>query len=322
MSSRRTLTGGKRKLRLDRRYSFDHHRCGWQWVEDGIADALVSESAPTRFVGALECELGRSGKPIAGPWIGISHHAAEAPQILESAYSPVRVSLNRFRDLLMAGLGGCLGIYCLSEYMRRHLRDMLDGSDVPVERLLHPTPLDVPQFSWDRFQRLRRPKIIQLGHWFRRFHVIYDLPVTRYEKVWLPGRRLETKALQLLIANRGAKNGEVSTPGRVDNDEYDALLSENIAVLPLYDASASNSLLECIARATPVLVDPLPAIQEYLGADYPLYFHTLEDAARKCEDDGALLAAHEYLLQLPKRQFTRDNFLRRLEASKIYQDLP
>ena len=42
-------------------------------------------------------------------------------------------------------------------------------------------------------------------------------------------------------------------------------------ILSLVDASANNAVIDCIARATPLLVNPHPAVIEYFGADYPTY---------------------------------------------------
>jgi len=36
-------------------------------------------------------------------------------------------------------------------------------------------------------------------------------------------------------------------------------------------------------------------VVEYLGVDYPLYFLTLEEAARKALDMGLIRDAHQYL---------------------------
>jgi hypothetical protein len=109
----------------------------------------------------------------------------------------------------------------------------------------------------------------------------------------------------------------------LDNDQYDELLSKNLVFLHLYDSSANNALIECIARATPVLVNPLPAVVEYLGPDYPLYFQTLAEAAGKAEDENLVLAAHQYLREESLREnLTGAYFLRSLVGSEIYRQLP
>ena len=44
----------------------------------------------------------------------------------------------------------------------------------------------------------------------------------------------------------------------------------------MYTCSASNSIIESIARATPILVNPIPPAIEYLGPEYPFYFRSIE----------------------------------------------
>lgn len=60
----------------------------------------------------------------------------------------------------------------------------------------------------------------------------------------------------------------------LDNDKYDILLSENIVFINLVDASAVNTVIECIVRATPIIVNKHPAVVELLGKNYPLYFNS------------------------------------------------
>jgi polysaccharide pyruvyl transferase WcaK-like protein len=58
----------------------------------------------------------------------------------------------------------------------------------------------------------------------------------------------------------------------ITNEEYDELLSNNIVFIHLIDASTVNTILECIARNTPIIVNNHPAVIELLGKDYPLYY--------------------------------------------------
>ena len=57
--------------------------------------------------------------------------------------------------------------------------------------------------------------------------------------------------------------------GRVTAHRYDCLLPENVMAIELFDASANNVVVECIARNTPIIVNRHPAVVEYLTADYP-----------------------------------------------------
>ena len=60
--------------------------------------------------------------------------------------------------------------------------------------------------------------------------------------------------------------------GKLNNIEYDKILSNNIVFINLVDASAVNTLIEMIARNTPILINNHPAVVELLGEKYPLYF--------------------------------------------------
>ena len=83
---------------------------------------------------------------------------------------------------------------------------------------------------------------------------------------------------------------------------------------------ANNAIIECIARNTPVLVNRLPAVEEYLGKEYPLYFETLEEVA-EAEDMDLLRETHEYLLRMPKQWLSGSYFRRSLMESDLYRSL-
>lgn len=104
-----------------------------------------------------------------------------------------------------------------------------------------------------------------------------------------------------------------------DNMDYDLLLSRNVVFLPLIDAAAVNTLIECIARATPVLVTPVPAVLELLGPHYPLYLDlSTEDISTLSYAN--IIAAHTYLRQLNVTQMlSGENFLQSIKDGEIYQ---
>jgi hypothetical protein len=63
---------------------------------------------------------------------------------------------------------------------------------------------------------------------------------------------------------------------QVDNSTYDQIVTTSVVFLDLIDCSASNTILECIARRTPILVRRLEPIIEYLGDNYPLYYTQID----------------------------------------------
>ncbi|MFQ5439716.1 MAG: hypothetical protein ACE5DK_12910, partial [Paracoccaceae bacterium] len=71
-----------------------------------------------------------------------------------------------------------------------------------------------------------------------------------------------------------------------------------------------------------ILVNPLPAIIEYIGPDYPFYAEDVAQADRLLADKGAVRAAHHYLEErTPKAGIGYDDFLRNVGGSQFYQEL-
>jgi len=97
--------------------------------------------------------------------------------------------------------------------------------------------------------------------------------------------------------------------GMLDNNSYDELLSNNIVFIHLVDASAINTVLECILRNTPIIVNKIPAVVEMLGEEYPLYFEKLYEVSNILEDTERIKKAHKYIFSLNKTKFSLDSFL-------------
>jgi hypothetical protein len=95
----------------------------------------------------------------------------------------------------------------------------------------------------------------------------------------------------------------------LDNDEYDILLSQNIVYINLVDASAINTLIECIVRNTPILINKIPAVVELLGNDYPLYYENNNDVNRILSDATNIKKAYYYIKNIPKTDFYIETFV-------------
>ena len=108
---------------------------------------------------------------------------------------------------------------------------------------------------------------------------------------------------------------------QVSNNSYDDYLSKNIVFLDVYDMSASNLIVECIVRNTPILVKKHSAVIEYLGVDYPFYFETLEEASEKLKNKDNIKATYQYLALLDKGKFTRNYFVKSVYDSDLYKTL-
>jgi len=104
-------------------------------------------------------------------------------------------------------------------------------------------------------------------------------------------------------------HSSVTVLDTLENEDYDTLLSQNIVFLDLVDASAVNTIVECITRCTPLLVNPLPAVVELLGKDYPFYYNDLSEANYKASFLPCIKDTFEYLSKLDKSKFTIEYFI-------------
>ncbi len=160
--------------------------------------------------------------------------------------------------------------------------------------------------------------LVLVGHWLRNFQAMYDIKAEGYQKCILRcGSGLN---YDRLLANLKTNDSVIHLPRKADK-EYDDLLARNVVFLPLFDSCANNALIECIVRNTPVLINRLPAVEEYLGTDYPLYFSDLTEASALLENQAAILRSTDYLANLDKRKLQREYFFDSFCSSVIYRSL-
>jgi hypothetical protein len=111
--------------------------------------------------------------------------------------------------------------------------------------------------------------------------------------------------------SRGAF-GSVQVIKRLPDAHYDDLLSESVVFLELFDTSANNAVVECIVRCTPIVINRHPAVVEYLGPDYPLYYDTIAEVENLLTRDS-IMSAYEYLCQYDKEALSGSLFRDRVE---------
>jgi len=310
----------KLKFNLSLLSNFGEHRSGWSYAINSLkclqndSGILVEPFVENDFCWWLK-------KPFKKPWIGFVHNPQNMPKWFKYNQSPQALFSSK---LWKESLESCKGLFCLSQYHKLWLQEQM-GFDIPIASLIHPTETPNIKFSMQRFLANCDRKIVQVGWWLRKLHSIYYLPVNRLRKSMLKLNKYyinEMFEMERKEFNIRPNLNDVEIIDRLPEAEYDELLSKNIVYLDLYDSSANNAIIECIVRNTPVLVNPLPAVIEYLGKDYPLYFNSHNEAARKAEDFSLIQETHEYLKSHPiKEKLTAEYFLKSFAESKIYQNL-
>ncbi|NOT39088.1 MAG: glycosyltransferase [Alphaproteobacteria bacterium] len=148
----------------------------------------------------------------------------------------------------------------------------------------------------------------------RDFQAFFDLDVPGWQKQML-------EPTDWAVRSRAVRaNDSVEVLRPVADNVYDELLAESAVFLQLSDATASTTVVECVARATPICVNRVGGVPEYLGPDYPLYHEG--NAAALLRDTARVRDAHQYLLDRRESAPCDKDFIDRVQSSAVYISLP
>ena len=330
------------KIRLTDQPTFSSHRSGWNYAIHSLSK-LHNEDGVS-FYGFLENEFSWFKKgniekgviPIRKEWVGFFHN----PQSPPWWFSPKTCPLTMLQsEEFTESLETCCGLFALSEYHADFLREM---TRKPVEVLYHPTEIPEVQFDFDSFYENKEKRLVNIGYWLRKVNSIYSLPITDdlyiktrllpYKKDSQPANfvkelrekefKYEYSSIEEIRRWYREPFINIDEMYNISNEEYDQLFSKNIIYLEMYDSSANNAVIECIARATPLLVNPIPAFVEYLGPAYPFYFESFDEAVDKLMNIELVYYTHEYLKSCPAREKMKgDQFLADFQETEIYKNL-
>ena len=321
------------KINLGIQTSFYSHRSGWDYVVHNMSD--FNNPNGVNFDGFVENAFSwRKNQYIADkiipykePWIGFLHNPPNMPLWFSDNNSYPQTLIND--ELFKESLNNCKGLYVLSNYYKKFLKHYLHH--IPVNVLYHPTEIPDLKFNFDKFYKNKNKSVVNIGWWLRKLNSIFLLDGGQYQKIRLmPNNKCKDTILRLTNIERDLYNiilskkqiESVKIIDHLDNNDYDVLLSQNIVFLDLYDTSANNAVIECIARGTPLLVNRHPATIEYLGEEYPFYFDSLKEANEKLNNIDLIRDTHQYLMTFDKRnQITIEYFKQQFKISDIYQSL-
>jgi hypothetical protein len=304
---------------------YGQHRSGWIYALRNLKD--LHNPTGVRLDAFIERTFAwraHEARFYQEPWIGFIHIPPHVPDWFQGNQSNESIFKT---DAWRQSAPFCKGLYTLSLYHRKYLEKLID---IPVNNLLFPTETPELKWSWEKFQANPEKKIVQVGWWLRRIHSIFQLPAGNYQKIFLKIDYFNWDDLirterDILIKEGTFREDMYDTARTVTylpGPEYDRLLAENLVFLHLYDSSANNTIIECIARNTPILVNPLEPVKEYLGEYYPFYFNTLAEAAQKAADHELVIKTHRYLAQHPiKNKLTGEYFLKSFMESENYRKL-
>ena len=228
-------------------------------------------------------------------WIGILH---ATPSNINN-YS-LRNFINS--DNFKLSKKNCQCLITTSEHSKKHLKSL---TDLPVKVLLHPKPNTGHCFDLDYY--LANPSIRHSGFYARNIinFIKFD---TNIRKVIYSDRENRNNVYNKTLNSNS--HSIIYKSQYLENSDYIHLLTTSIGFSFFDDCSASNSILEHIMTHTPLIINRIPPIEEYLGRDYPLFIDCLDGKNDKLLlDINFIKDVSQYLEQVSKREeFSIDYF--------------
>jgi len=320
------------KIKIEPFNLWEHHYFGWKttikFLRDKIfsyaSDAVLFEPAvEATFVNIHTRDTERIKLYQENKWVAVFHHAHNDWRSWHHIYDLVNKN-SEFQKALQ----NLVGIFVLCEEQRIAYSEIPELANIPISKLYHPTDVNVSKFDFELFSCKHPTKLpcgnlmmigdhLRLHKKFSRFRTHYTKSVLLATEDDWAGRA--TRRDWWFANHNITKHTE-----RISNQEYDKIMCQNIQFVELVNPTASNLLLECIARSTPVCINPHPSVVEYLGKDYPLYYTNIRKFARKLKQGGLPLLkdAHEYLKEtLAQDKISPDYFVNSFFESDVYKSI-
>jgi hypothetical protein len=331
---------------FDKNLLLNVHRSGWQFLVDNIwryqnPNGMIFDVYSDKTFGWQRQFYTKIGVlPFKQKWVGVLHHTPD------TLYTDNNLTNTINSKEFIDSLSNCVGLIVLSNYLKDWLTVRIPN--VPIFVIHHPTEFIETSWSIEKWNANKDKKVVQIGAWMRNSYGIYCLPnPTGIRKFALKGKEMDNyfapsnyfdklqdaigidclgvdgpcrigaqksnKFMFGMLEHLKEQYSKVAILNDLSNDEYDELLVSNVVFLNLIDVSACNTIIECIVRNTPILVNRLPAVVEYLGNDYPLYYNSFEEVYELLTDNDMLLKAHKYLVNKDKTFLTIENFIEKLK---------
>jgi len=269
----------------------NRHRSGWKYVVNNLAslhrhnrnNIIFDSCIDQTFLWGSDVLKELNKIPYTTPWTGIIHHTF-------SEYCGINNCNNLFNSPeFIESLKHCKCLITLSKYLAEQIKDALPTQfkDIPVEFVKHPTMfLEMNKTFNPTFFDYT---ITHIGNFLRNKESFNKINVNQWKKQMLKNDPSSSLSNDISINNNSKHtvfNENIDIINFLSNEDYDSLLIKTVVFIDLFDASACNTLIECIVRNTPIIVNNHPAVVEYIGADYPGLYTDLEEVNKLCNIDS------------------------------------
>ncbi len=282
------------------------HRSGWPYCIEALTP-LLHDDAPVLLDDFVERTFLYDKKwhhelVYERPWIGVLHHPPDMPNWY---FDKLHLQNLIHNPRWVASLPYCRMFISMGTNLTKWLRQTFPN--VPVTTLRHPTGRPMVYWSPERFEANTKKRLVQVGWFLRNTHAIYQADAPAWMKKthlcqklnWIEYAHWLCKKSYAQLHPERTEINETETMAQVDDTRYDLLLAENVAFVEVISAVANNTVVECMARNTPICINRHPGPEYYLGRDYPLFYDHFSEIPEVLTIPK-ILAAHAYLAKMDK----------------------
>jgi len=215
------------------------------------------------------------------------YNPAYALNIHESIiYNDEHTNTNLFKKLEQSKLTENIQyLYTLTCNHKEYLYNMYPNMRTKLVSISHPIEMTGEEKTFDFTLFSQTKQIYHIGWWLRNFKsfIKCKLP-NEFKKTILIKKGFEEEWNTL---SKRFDTSDITIIKELSNRDYETIFVNSCMYLDLEDTTANNVILECIKFNTPIIVRKMPALIEYLGINYPLYFEN--------EKDLNMLESNDYL---------------------------
>lgn len=276
---------------------WNHHLegAGWGYVCEKLKKTFHNNKSLVDMYTAYEYQVRNK---INRPYVAFFH------QVVSGYERSLKNILNS--EIWKHNQNFLLGGFIFSKSQQSYLKSK--GVIKPIRLVMHPTPMKVKKWSLKSF--LNNQTFLHVGIHCRNVNFFLQVAKKRHNKekyIFIAARERDyTKYLSL------CQVAGIEVRSRLTKNEYNQALASSVVFMNLSDAAANNTVLECIARGTPILINNVGGIEDYLGENYPLYYSNKKQVGQiidKIKNDPRILnRTNSYLLRR-RHQFSMQKFL-------------
>ena len=248
------------------------------------------------------------------------YNPSYANQIHESIiYNELHTNTNLFKQLEQNKLTENIHyLYTLSLDHKEYLYNTYPKMRTKLVSVLHPIEITGKEQTFDFTLFCLNKQIYHIGWWLRNFNSFINFKIPdEFNKTILIKNSFEEDWNTL--SNRMNPKKDITIIKELNNNDYAKIFTNSCMYLDLEDATANNVILECIKFNTPVIIRKIPAVIEYLGINYPLYFENEKDLNMLASNDylcNKITEANVYLQNMDKSHILCETF-----SDKIKYDI-